>query len=471
MARVRDIMVSPVVTVRAETPLVEVLRHIMKGSYSGIPVVTEEGGVEGFVTAFDLLRAVDGGKDLAATAASEVMTPGPETADEEDTLQEAMKAVVRACGSVPVTRDGRLTGIISRSDVMRGLFEEEAETEELSFIPDTVKALIAAKSYDDVLRILINRMAGYFEANRCSVVSVEEQKGVATVLSTYEDADLRNLEIELARYPEIVQAYRTKRPVILTDAVNDPLMEPVRQYIEKIDLKSVLVFPIISNDKVLGTLYLRTHTRRQFSGREIRVAEVLAALTADALKAIQRETRLRKLYKDAEKKVVLDDLTSLYNRRFFTVRLAEEFNMSVRHGLPISCIMFDIDYFKRINDTMGHEEGDKVLKKFADCLKKSVRMSDIVARYAGDEFFLLLPMTDEKGALREAERIKGLLDRTQCGPSADGLTVSVGVIGFPCQGVKKPEDMVRNADRAMYEAKKAGRNRIMVYRPGRKEEG
>jgi diguanylate cyclase (GGDEF)-like protein len=471
MARVRDIMVAPVVTVRAETPLVDVLQQMVKGSFSGIPVVRDGGDVEGFITAFDVLQAVEGGRDLAATAACEVMAPGPETADEDDTIQEAIKAIVRARGSVPVTRGGRLTGIISRSDAMRGLFEGNAEAEELSFIPETVKALIAARSYDEVLRMLINRMGRYFEANRCSVVSVEEQKGVATVLSTYEDADLRNLEIKLSRYPEIIEAYRTRRPVILTDAVNDPLMESVRQYIENIDLKSVLVFPIISDDKVLGTLYLRTQTRSQFSGREIRVAEILAALTADALKAIQRETKLRKLYKDAEKKVVLDDLTGLYNRRFFTIRLAEEFNMSVRHGLPISCIMFDIDYFKRINDTLGHEEGDKVLMKFADCLKRSVRMSDIVARYAGDEFFLLLPMTDEKGAVKEAERIKGLLDQTEGGPSSDGLTVSVGVVGFPCRGVRKPEDMIRNADRAMYEAKKAGRNRIILFSAGPTEGG
>jgi diguanylate cyclase (GGDEF)-like protein len=224
-----------------------------------------------------------------------------------------------------------------------------------------------------------------------------------------------------------------------------------------------MVFPIISKDEVLGTLYFRTRTKRDFSRKDVKLMEILSEMAADALKTMTKEKRLIDMYKDSEKKVAIDDLTGLYNRRFFDRRLTEEFGISRRHATPLSCIMFDLDDFKGINDTLGHQVGDDVLKRFATALKHSVRISDIVARYAGDEFIMLLPMSDANGAMSEAERIKRVLDKLDYGSGIDKLSVSIGVACYPCPEVKKAEDLVKNADAAMYEAKNSGKNRINIH--------
>jgi diguanylate cyclase (GGDEF)-like protein len=250
---------------------------------------------------------------------------------------------------------------------------------------------------------------------------------------------------------------------VLQDAVEAPLMKAVRHSLAGIDLKSILVFPVFSKDKVVGTLHLRTQSRRQLSGKEIRVAEVLSVIAADAIKAVIKEERLREMYKAAEKKVVIDDLTGLYNRRFLNIRLEEEFNMSQRHGLPLSCIMFDIDHFKSINDTLGHREGDRVLRRFSACLREKVRISDIISRYGGEEFVLLLPVTDASGAMREAVRMKSCLDSLDFGPRLVAVTASIGIASYPYPGVRTHEDLIRNADEAMYEAKRKGRDRIETF--------
>jgi diguanylate cyclase (GGDEF)-like protein len=464
MISVIDMMSSPVVTVRLETTVSEVIRQIMKGPYSGLPVVDDGDKVVGIITELDVLKALEEGREFSDTMASEIMTRDPITADVNASLFEVLKTLIdKHIIRLPVTEDGRLVGIVARRDILRSISDGMSDTEDLSFLNYTIRALLSAKTHREMVKVLVERMGDYFEAGKCSVIRVKEDKGIAFVLSSYEDTDISDLRIDLSKYPEIMKTCRTGQPVVLNNALEDPLMRPVRHMLKDVNVRSVLVFPIISKDEVLGTIYLRTQKERQFSRKETKVAEVLASMASDALKAISREQKMRERYEEAERKVVLDDLTGLYNRRFFNVRLAEEFNMAVRHGLPLSCVMFDIDHFKSVNDTLGHDAGDSVLKTFAAQLKKMVRLSDVVARYAGDEFLLLLPMTDEKGALIEVGRIKDSLDKLQYDPPVGHLRVSIGVAALPLPGGGRPEDLIRNADLAMYEAKKGGRNRINAY--------
>ena len=412
----------------------------------------------------DILKSADAGEDLTILKASDIMNPNPITIDVNTPIFEAVKILInRHILRLPVIDKVRLVGILSRRDILQGISQETTESEDIVFITDAAKAFFSAKSPRDLLLVLVERIGSYFEAERCSVISVDEKRGIAVVHTTFENPEIKDLEIDLARYPEIMKVFTTGEPVVIRDAPKDPLMQPVLQWLK--DIKSIMVFPIATKDAVHGTLYFRTRTKRELSKKDLKMADMLSTMAADALKAIVREKNLLARYKDSEKKVVIDDLTGLYNRRFFEIRLSEEFGMALRHNMPLACIMFDLDDFKKINDTLGHEEGDRVLWKFASSLKKSVRISDIVARYAGDEFMLLLPMADEEGAVKEAARIKSHIDRLDYGPSIGKLTVSIGVAGFPSPGVNKAEDLVKNADDAMYESKKNGRNRICVFKP------
>ena len=162
---------------------------------------------------------------------------------------------------------------------------------------------------------------------------------------------------------------------------------------------------------------------------------------------------------------ITDDLTGLLNRRYFFNRLSQEISKSKRNNRPFSLLILDVDHFKEINDTYGHLEGDEVLRVISKVLLQSVREMDIVTRYAGDEFIAILPEAEQQDALPVAHRI---LDETQKlvfnGTKSTGnftVGVSVGISTFPGDG-KSATELIETADKGLYSAKQAGRNRVCI---------
>jgi diguanylate cyclase (GGDEF)-like protein len=158
-----------------------------------------------------------------------------------------------------------------------------------------------------------------------------------------------------------------------------------------------------------------------------------------------------------------DDLTGIYNHRFFIEQLAREVERHKRYSTPLSLLMIDIDYFKHYNDTNGHLAGDEVLRGIALLVERGVRQTDIVARYGGEEFSAILTNTGNEGALEIAERVRKNVSDTRfpnegAQPNKD-LTVSVGVATFS-SSISTLTDLIREADHALYRAKKGGRNRV-----------
>ncbi len=156
-----------------------------------------------------------------------------------------------------------------------------------------------------------------------------------------------------------------------------------------------------------------------------------------------------------------DGLTSIYNRRFLEKKLDEEWARYRRYGRPLSVIMFDIDHFKKFNDTYGHQCGDFVLQEIAGYVKESVRKTDYVCRYGGEEFVCILTETDHDAAKTLADRLReGIAEQVMTYESTEfSVTVSMGVAECG-EGVNGPEDLIRTADAALYRAKEAGRNRV-----------
>lgn len=173
---------------------------------------------------------------------------------------------------------------------------------------------------------------------------------------------------------------------------------------------------------------------------------------------------LQRLYAELEKRSMHDGLTGVFNRRAFDERLAEECRSADRHGQPLSLLMVDIDFFKRVNDTHGHPAGDRVLQAVAQVLGEACRPGDVVARYGGEEFSVILPDTDADGAIEVAERLRETVAGTQveCSSgSAVSITVSIGCAYRP-SGTLTPENAVKVADVALYQAKETGRNRVVL---------
>ena len=177
---------------------------------------------------------------------------------------------------------------------------------------------------------------------------------------------------------------------------------------------------------------------------------------------------LRRIY-TLEQEVITDPLMGIYNRRYLDRRLAEEIQRARRYELPFSIFLLDIDFFKRINDTYGHQIGDMVLQRLAQVIVDSVRELDVVIRYGGEEILAILPNTRVANAVELAERVRRKVAETMmvvADPKKDRpaiqVTVSIGVTGYRASGGwDTTSKVVERADKALYQAKNQGRNRVV----------
>jgi diguanylate cyclase (GGDEF)-like protein len=160
-----------------------------------------------------------------------------------------------------------------------------------------------------------------------------------------------------------------------------------------------------------------------------------------------------------------DGLTGLYNHRYFKETILNDFQRAVRYHESLSCVMFDIDHFKKFNDNYGHQAGDMVLRTLGSLIDNLVRGSDLPARYGGEEFVLLMYHTAPKEALMVAERLRKAVEQHKF--QADDLVltvnISVGVASFPHPEIADAKTLIECADKALYRAKEEGRNRVVVF--------
>lgn len=197
-------------------------------------------------------------------------------------------------------------------------------------------------------------------------------------------------------------------------------------------------------------------------------ARIYANLRTLALQAElkQKNRQLEELLAKFEQLASTDSLTDLYNRRRFFEELRREFSRSKRYQMPLCCMLIDIDHFKNVNDTFGHHWGDYVLSELSKILKETFRISDIVARYGGEEFIVLLPQTDMDGAFTVAERLRERVAKHSFWFEHQliHITISVGIASFfdllPGQA---EETLIQCADKALYQAKANGRNRVEIF--------
>ncbi|MEA3547968.1 MAG: diguanylate cyclase [Thermodesulfobacteriota bacterium] len=207
---------------------------------------------------------------------------------------------------------------------------------------------------------------------------------------------------------------------------------------------------------------------------EILLTKMMVFLDLYRQKQELRETvrKLRESQKTIEmQNVVLkrltiqDDLTGAYNRRHLNKMLTHEFYRCRRYEGDLSCIMLDLDHFKNVNDAHGHQFGDFVLKEVARRITCSSRTSDLVFRFGGEEFVVLMPQTDIFGTMQAAEKIRlgCAAEKFQNGSTAVDVTISIGASSFRAHQPAKPDDLISMADKALYEAKKSGRNQVVAF--------
>ncbi|HHL39918.1 MAG TPA: diguanylate cyclase [Deltaproteobacteria bacterium] len=360
----------------------------------------------------------------------------------------------------------RINAQLRICDFHRELEDDKRNLEEILAISRAVNATLDSQQ---ILSTIVRKVADVVNAVRCSIVLIAKYNE-GYVLVTNDDPEVSDLKIDLRRYPEIRTAVDTKRTIVVDDLAKDPLMEHVREYVRGCEAMSALVVPIIIGDEVLGTLFLKTNKRcHGFSDKEIQFCEIVANNSYHAIKNARLFERVFEEKEHLRLLAITDQLTTLYNHTFFYKRLDEEFDRAERYGTSFSLIMTDIDDFKQINDKYGHRTGDLVLKRIAMLLKDNIRKTDIIARYGGEEFAVILPHTDLQGAMDEAERLRAVVDESSRAgllPNhiEEHVTISLGIGSYPTEGVvmDNGDDLVNMADKALYEAKRSGKNCVRV---------
>ena len=181
------------------------------------------------------------------------------------------------------------------------------------------------------------------------------------------------------------------------------------------------------------------------------------------------QDQLEEKNRELEQLSISDGLTGLYNHRHMHELLQEEYERSGRTGEPLSVVMFDLDRFKEVNDTHGHQAGDRVLQELADILRETAREIDKLGRYGGEEFMVILPDSDAEAGVTFAERVRRNVENQRFDIQAEqplSMTISAGVSTYPNDAPEGPRRLVYYADRALYSAKHSGRNRVVRFEPG-----
>ncbi len=226
------------------------------------------------------------------------------------------------------------------------------------------------------------------------------------------------------------------------------------------DNNKIGVFPIINEENILGAIVAYSNIEKLLQ-KDI---DYLIQLTRQSGLTIHRAN----VYAEVLKYATLDALTGLNNRRQLELRLKQEVSNSKRNNIPLCCMMIDVDYFKKVNDTYGHTAGDCVLKQISEVIKSEIREYDIACRYGGEEFFIILPQTKLAEATLVAQRLRKIIEETKMdireaeinGVSYIKVTASIGVCEY--NNIMSAATFSQKADKALYEAKTTGRNRVIV---------
>src|SRR5438445_9949702 len=215
-----------------------------------------------------------------------------------------------------------------------------------------------------------------------------------------------------------------------------------------------MCIPLLSFGQTLGVLVLDSTRTSAFHSADRPTLESVADICANAVQNAHHVERVRQL-------AYIDGLTGIFNRRFFELRINQEIERARRFDSALSVIILDVDQFKRLNDEFGHLLGDEVLRQISSIFSQHLRKIDVVCRYGGEEFAILLSQTTHQHALGVAEKLRRMVDAWQFPGVPRPVTISAGVATCPDHGTTRDE-LVKAADAGLYAAKQAGRNCVRV---------
>jgi diguanylate cyclase (GGDEF)-like protein len=427
-------------------------------SAAGLRVTVGE-GITGWVAATGQQLIIDD----AARDPRAVQVPGSADLLEESMLLAPLRSESRVIGVVVLSRLGlsrfsddelRLLGVLADQAAVaienaRLLSERDRHVAELQALLDIAEAGGGASDERDLADVLASKLRGAAGMDACLISRWDAENGKLTPIG----ADGRPLigpERDLAAQRTLRHVLMNDEPVWLDSSVED--LEPAElSRLHQLGGAATMLLPLSTAGRVTGVLELLAETPvRRFNEAETKLLRAMANQAASALE----NARLVRQLRDAAE---TDLVTGVYSHRHLQDRVRQETARAARAHSALSVMMVDLDDFKRINDEHGHQAGDRVLRAIAGALRAAVRTSDVVARYGGDEFVVLMPDTDEAEARGVAERAESAVAGL-AHAMADGSTVhvtsSVGLALHPRDG-RTGKELLRAADARMYRHKRS----------------
>jgi diguanylate cyclase (GGDEF)-like protein len=336
----------------------------------------------------------------------------------------------------------------------------DALARRLELFTSTVRAAGSLLDPEMVAQFNMERAAAMLGARRFRLYRVDEAAGLLRLDARRDPDDAPAPVGELPLGTGLAGwVARWREPVRLSDAGRDPRVDTRLEWPQG-PPPALLALPLVSRGRVIGVAELADPPAREFCAAD---ARLLAALLDPAAIALENAILFRKL----EERTVTDDLTRLYNARFMQNYLRRETKRAARYGHQVALLFLDLDGFKQVNDNHGHMAGSRTLAEVGEVLRCNVRDIDVVARYGGDEFTIVLAETGTPGALAMAERIRRRIEEHEFLRGmglAVHISASVGVACFP-DHAHGPDALLAAADAAMYRVKYSGKNGVQLARP------
>jgi diguanylate cyclase (GGDEF)-like protein len=331
-------------------------------------------------------------------------------------------------------------------------------TRRLVILTDIVKTANSILEPRKIIELIMARIQELIPSEAWSILMLDEEKNELT------------FELALGEKGKDVSAFRVKvgegvagwvaqtgQPTIVNDTSRDPRFARRFDSQTQFQTKSILCAPLISRGHTIGVVQVINRQGGKFTQADL---ELLLTLVEPCAIAIENAM----LFQRTEQLTITDDLTKLFNSRYLNLYIGREIKRCKRHGIPLSVIFLDLDGFKSVNDNYGHLAGSRTLTEVGHILVEAVRESDILARYGGDEFVVVLPETPPSGALVIAERIRKAIEGhaflKDQGLEAR-ISASFGISSYPDHALT-PEGLIQKADQAMYRVKERDKNGIEV---------
>jgi len=342
--------------------------------------------------------------------------------------------------------------------------QDALRTRDLLF--DIFQEVSAALRADEIFQTLVRRVGHAFGLTHCSFVLTAPGEDKGRVVAVYENPAIRDLRVELERYPEIQEAIRTERPVLIPDVHEHPLFEAIRrrwtQQRIAVNVQSAVALPVFVQGRAAGVFFLRTvQGDPQLRPQDVAFANTIAQAAA---RVLENEERRAAIYRRQISAGVTDVLTGCASLDALDRRLRDEFERARRYSLRFALVVIDVDRLRDINERLGQQAGDRVLAELGAMMQREIRAPDFVARYGGDEFALVLPETDSQGGRHFVERLRQVLARHTFPdlPRGHVLSLTAGVVAFPHTEVLRPEDLFTQVEAALERGKKSEPDRIGV---------